>query len=170
MTNKDRFSKLKVYKYTPGGMILSFIIIFAGIGTYVVSQSRADNITYSSFYSSINAETAPNVTQITDSVGPAGLQPVNQIAPGGKLTYNSSESLDYESICYYLRAASPNSVGVAKVEIVGQGKTKQIDLGVSDKYGSYCVDSGSDAQKPYNVYNNSGPAGPSVLVYQAITS
>ncbi len=170
MANKDRFSKLKVYKYTPGGLVLSFIIIFAGIGTYVVSQSKANNVTSSEFYNSVNADSSPNVTQITDSVGPAGLQTVNQITPGGKLTYNNPENSDYSSICYYLRSTSPNKKDSATVEIVGKGNSKEIEIAVGDKYSSYCVESSTDTQKSYNVNNASGPTGPNVLVYQAITT
>lgn len=168
MTNKDRFSKLKVYKYTPGGMVLSFIIIFAGIGTYVVSQSKANNVTSTEFYSSINVETSPNVTLTTDSVGPAGIQSVNQISPEGKLSYANLDNREYSSICYYLRANSPNLDDKAQVEIVSLGNSRQIEVPVSKNYSSYCVDSGSNQQKSYNVYNQSGPTGPSVLVYQAV--
>lgn len=171
MASKDRFSKLKVYKYTPGGMALSFILLFAGIGTYVLTQSQADTTSYANFYGQSNALVETGVSGVTDSVNSAGTQSVSQVSSGSKLTYIGMGKSKFRTVCYYVRAVSgPGTGKTAKVEFVGQGSSKVFNFAVSDNYQSFCVKSGHKTQKSHNVYNASGPNGPDVNVYQAITS
>lgn len=171
MASKDRFAKLKVYKYTPGGMALPFILLFAGLGTYVITQSRADTVSYVNFYNSSNVLPAAGVYPATDSINAGGSQNINQVSSGSKLTYAGSNKLKYKTICYYVRVSDDLGGEIsAKVEFVGKGNSKTITLAKSDNYQSVCVKSGGKSQKSYNIYNSSGPNGPDVLVYQAITS
>ena len=168
MASKDRFAKLKVFKYTPGGMALPFILLFAGLGTYVITQSRADSITYSNFYNANNVAPSAGIYPANDAVNALGSQNVSQLSSGGKLTYNGGSKVKYRSICYYVRVPE-NITGdtSAKIEFVGKGNSKTLNLAVSDDYQAICVKSGHKSQKSYNIYNISGP---DVLVYQAITS
>lgn len=171
MASKDRFAKLKVYKYTPGGMALPFVLLFAGLGTYVITQSRADSVSYAGFYNSSNVLPSAGVYPATDSVNASGSQNVNQVSAGSKLTYAGSTKSKFKSICYYVRLAEDlGGETSAKIEFVGKGSFKTVTLAKSNAYQSICVKSSNKTQKSYNIYNTSGPNGPDVLVYQAITS
>jgi len=171
MANKDRFGKLKVYKYTPGGMALPFILLFAGLGTYVVAQSRADSVSYTNFYTLTNVVPSAGIYPATDSIKAAGSQNVSQLTAGSKLTYSGGSKLKFKTICYYVRVSDGiQGDATAKVEFVGQGNSKTVNLKVSDDYQGICVKSGHKTQKSYNIYNMSAPTGPDILVYQAITS
>lgn len=170
MASKDRFSKLKVYKYTRGGMALCFVLLFAGVGTYLLTQSKAANVNYANFFNSNSVSPTAGVYPAGDSIYAGGSQNVTQVTSGSKLKYSNANKVKYRSICYYFRIS--NSLGAdntAKVEFVGQGNTRIVNLDASDDYQSVCVKSGHKNQKPYNVYNMSSN-GPDVLVYQAITS
>lgn len=171
MANKDRFAKLKVYKYTPGGMALSFILLFAGIGTYVITQSKADTISSTNFYSSTSVSPSAGVFPTNDSINKVGSQNVTQVSSGSKLIYTAANKQKFKTICYYVRVAGDLSGGTtAKVEFVGQGNSKTVNLQASQDYQSICVKSGHKSQKPYNIYNEPVVNGPDLFVYQAITS
>lgn len=171
MADRDRFSKLKVYKYTPSGMAFLFVLLFAGVGGYVISQSKAGTMSYAKFYDQGSVVAETGVSQISDSVNSAGTQTVNQVSTGSKLIYASVNQSKYKSICYYVRAVSgPGTGKTATVEFVGQGNSKTVSFPVSDSYQSYCIKSSHKSQKSYSLYNNSGPNGPDVNVYLAITS
>ena len=93
------------------------------------------------------------------------------MSAGSKLTYAGSTKPKYNPICYYVRLADDISAETsAKVEFVGKGNTKTVTLAKSNAYQAICVKSANKSQKAYNIYNASGPNGPDVLVYQAITS
>ncbi len=171
MANKDRFAKLKVFKYTPGGMALPFVLLFAGLGTYVFTQSKADTISYAGFYNSSSVIPAAGVLPSTDPINGGGSQNVSQVSTGSKLTFAGANKAKYKTICYYVRVSSDISSDTsAKIEFVGKGNSKTVTLDASDKYQSICVKSARQTQKTYNIYNASGANGPDVLVYQAITA
>lgn len=169
MASPKSISKLKLFRYSPTGSLLPFLIVFAGIGAYVLTSSHAATVSYVNFLNSGSAAQTAGVSTVTDNLLQIGAQSVSQVAPGGQLDYLTGGKVAYGSICYYARAVNPKGVGTtAKVEFVGQGSSKTVSLPVANDYQSVCVNSGHGALKAYNVYNLSPADGPNVLIYQAV--
>ncbi len=163
---------MKKPKFLDAKLVIIFVLLFAGIGSYLLMQSHAATVPYSQFLTYTNAAQTSGVSTATDYVNQVGTQTVSQVAAGGQLTYVVGGKTAIKSMCYFLRAVNPKGVGTtATVELTNQYKSTVISLPVAGDYQELCVGSAkSGTLKPYNVYNKSAQDGPQVLVYQTVVN
>ncbi len=163
---------MKKVKFPDIKFLTVFVLLFAGIGSYLLMQSHAATVPYSQFLTYTNAAQTTGVGTSTDYVNQIGTQTVSQVAAGGQLTYVVGGKVAIKSMCYFLRAVNPKGVGnTATVELTNQYKSIVISLPIAAEYQEYCVGTAKNGSlKPYNVYNKSAQDGPQVLIYQTVVN
>src|SRR5581483_5140554 len=102
MANK----KVQAFK-TPAlrrfGLPLVTIAAFAAVGSYFLLRSHAATLSYTQFLTYTSAAQTAGVTTVVSQVESLGSQTVNQVAPGGKLTYLVGGKVAIKSECYYIQ-------------------------------------------------------------------
>mgnify|MGYP003328816676 FL=1 len=151
------------------------IFIFAVIGIYFLSGSKAATPPYFQILNYQNAEQNGAVTNPQVQIDSIGAQTVSKVDPGVQLSYLVGGKVAVKNQCYYFQLQTvPGGGTTATIEFTGQGSSSTVnvtyDPSSAAKLRRVCVPSGTQALKSYNVFNKSAANGPSVLMYQDVVT